>query len=214
MVQDIPGCDVGCFSNKTARVTTVSRLNAMGVPAEIGMKLTGHNSREGYMRYNTDEDGIEMRALQNIASAVSGTGGDISWHQALNYERQRFYESQNKQPQSILPSPSVSSSICDVRDGSEIVDAQDRAMIAQLVPAPDVNCKRMIEEDDWWSNSDVQQEIEALITSKKQTVEISRVNNISNVSNVFHGNISNCTIQLSIPDVASASALFNSLKNQ
>ncbi|KAJ7559543.1 hypothetical protein O6H91_04G090100 [Diphasiastrum complanatum] len=30
------------------------RLNAMGVPAEIGMKLTGHTSREGYMRYNTD----------------------------------------------------------------------------------------------------------------------------------------------------------------
>ena len=98
MVQDIPGCDVGCFSNKTARVTTVSCLNAMGVPTEIGMRLTGHNSRAGYMRYNIDEDGIEMRALQNVASAVSGTSGDISWQAALNYEQQRFYQSQNKPP--------------------------------------------------------------------------------------------------------------------
>jgi hypothetical protein len=72
MVQDIPGCDVGCFSNKTARVTTVSRLNAMGVPAEIGMKLTGHNSREGYMRYNTDEDGIEMRVSKPVSHDPCG----------------------------------------------------------------------------------------------------------------------------------------------
>ena len=156
MVQDIPGCDVGCFSNKTARVTTVSRLNVIGVPAEIGMRLTGHNSREGYMRYNTDEDGIEMRALQNVASAVSGTVDDISWQAAFNYKRQRFYQSQNKPPQLILPLPLDSSSICDTGDVSEIVVDHDHATRTQLIRASDVNNKRrMIDEDDWWSNSNV-----------------------------------------------------------
>ena len=71
----------------------------------------------------------------------------------------------------------------------------------------------MIDEDDWWSNSNVQEEIDALITSKKQAIEVSSVKNIGNVSNIFNGYISNYIIQLNIPDVASATTLFNSLRS-
>jgi len=45
------------------------------------------------MRYNTDEEGIEMRALQNCASVVPGTGGDVLWIEALRYEQCHFEES-------------------------------------------------------------------------------------------------------------------------
>lgn len=45
------------------------------------------------MRYNTDHEGIEMRALQNCASAVPGTSGDVLWIKALRYEQHRFEES-------------------------------------------------------------------------------------------------------------------------
>jgi len=93
MVQDISGCDVKSITNKNSRVTVVSRLNAMGVPPNIGMKLTSHTSIEGYMCYNTNEEGIEMRAFQNCASAVLGTGGEVLWIEALRNEQHRFEES-------------------------------------------------------------------------------------------------------------------------
>ena len=31
-----------------------------------------------------------MRALQNVASVVPGTGGDVSWEAALKYEHDRY----------------------------------------------------------------------------------------------------------------------------
>ena len=95
----------------------------------------------------------------------------------------------------ILPLPLDSSSISDTGDVSKIVVDQDHATRAQLIRASDVNNKRrMIDEDDWWSNSNIQEEIDALITSKKLAIEVSRVKNIGNVSNIFNGNINNCTI--------------------
>ena len=90
MVTSLPGCAQGNYSNKSVRITTICHFNAMGMPPEVGMRMTGHTSREGYMFYDVDNDGIVMRALQNVASAVPGTSGDVSWDAALKYEHDRY----------------------------------------------------------------------------------------------------------------------------
>ena len=79
----------GNYSNKNASVTNISSFNAMGVPREIGMRMTRHTSREGYMRYDKDSEDIMMRALQNVASAIPGMGRNLSWEAALTYEKDR-----------------------------------------------------------------------------------------------------------------------------
>ena len=58
MVTSLPGCAQGNYSNKSVRITTICRFNAMGVPPEVGMRMTGHTSRKGYMHYDVDNDGI------------------------------------------------------------------------------------------------------------------------------------------------------------
>jgi len=40
MIEDILGCDKTNITNKSARITVVKHLNAMGVLVKIGMKLT------------------------------------------------------------------------------------------------------------------------------------------------------------------------------
>ena len=63
MVQDIFADDVKSITDKNLRVRAVSRRNVVRVHPNIDMKLVGHTSTEGYICYNTKDEGIEMRAL-------------------------------------------------------------------------------------------------------------------------------------------------------
>lgn len=64
------GLDPEGISNKSGRTTCVTRMSAEGVPASIGMKITGHKSQGAYERYDRSKE-AQVRAAQRCVGNAS-----------------------------------------------------------------------------------------------------------------------------------------------
>jgi hypothetical protein len=82
----IVGIDTDCFSNKSGRVTLITRMAALGVPDEVGMMVSGHYTANGYGRYDRTKD-LKMEA----ANLVSRTP-QLSWENAMEKVSKKFHE--------------------------------------------------------------------------------------------------------------------------
>jgi hypothetical protein len=84
----IVGIDTECFSNKSGRVTLITRMAAQGVPDEVGMMITGHHSVDGYGRYDRTKD-LKMEA----ANLVSRTP-ELTFKSAMEVVNKKFMQEQ------------------------------------------------------------------------------------------------------------------------
>jgi hypothetical protein len=80
------GIDDGLISNKSGRVSLITRMAASGVPDEVGMLVSGHHTQSGYSRYDRTEK-LKMEA----AIHVSCNPG-VSFQQAMQVCSKNFLE--------------------------------------------------------------------------------------------------------------------------
>lgn len=69
------GIDPEGYSNKSARATLITRMSAMGVPTEVGMKVSGHHTATSYAKYDRTEE-LKMRATEQVICASKGASYD------------------------------------------------------------------------------------------------------------------------------------------
>ena len=235
MVTALSSVEGANYSNKSARVTTIGRFNAMGVPPEIGMRMIGYTSREGYMRYDKDSQDIMMHALQNVASVVSGTEGNISWEAALNYEKDHYKELQKSASKSYIASSSNSHILPSLTSRDELqsklphvasITTQEVERVSTSPPFADRTLllhgnrhmsipNSELTDDEFWSSDTVEhikefyeiskfmEQIGALLPTQPQVSNVTHT--IGNT--IFNGNLSNCTIQLTVPDASTVASL-------
>ena len=257
MIASLSGAHEGNYSNKSARVTTICRLNAMGVPPELGMRMTGHTSREGYMCYDVDSDGIIMRALQNVASAVPGSGGDVSWEAALKFEQDRFKRlqgfdianatSSGNSHLVTMPSTNAAKEIFSQKLVGEApvllttIPSQMSATTTNSVEAPvlltaipsqmsatttnsvggsndqalvvHLNSNQLshLSDEDFWEHNDVFNEVTNLMQNHGAlagpTYHVTNTRTVG--STIFHRNLTNYIIQITVPDASTAASMLS-----
>lgn len=77
------------ITNKTGRVTGITRMEEALVPREKAMVVTGHRDAKSYAKYSK-EGRVADRALQRVIAGECVNGQKLSYSDALRNENERL----------------------------------------------------------------------------------------------------------------------------